>query len=126
MILISALLTGIGTVPGQAEPPQAAGRSRAPVSLTSDPLDPSTGTSRIRSKAPVSQEVSVIPGRNLQRKLRTSLIAAAKPQVIKQPLAGLLPLGSGMETEPVIQVKIPRNPDLNLRVLRPASTQDEV
>ncbi|MGL6134313.1 MAG: hypothetical protein ACRC1L_09025 [Prochlorococcaceae cyanobacterium] len=61
MILASALLTGIGTVPGQAEPTPVTGRSRAPVSLPSDPLDPSTGTSRIRSIAPVAQEGSVIP-----------------------------------------------------------------
>jgi hypothetical protein len=55
LLLASALLIGIAASPLQAEPAKASGRSVAPVNLASDQQEMTSGPSRIRSSAPVSQ-----------------------------------------------------------------------
>jgi hypothetical protein len=55
LVLASALLIGFGAWPVQAEPAKASGRSLAPVSLASDQAGMTSGSSRMRSSAAVSQ-----------------------------------------------------------------------
>lgn len=57
-ILATALLISVGSLPVQAGPGQASGRSISPVSMATDQKGMNPEPSRIRSSAPVSQSGS--------------------------------------------------------------------